>query len=207
VTGAFLAGAVAGYAIAIPVGVIAVLILETGIRHGFRPAAAAGAGAATADGIYATVAMVGGSAVAAVIDPVDEAFRVIAAGVLLAIGIRGLLLAGRAVGSAAGRGDPVRAARGTYLRFLAITLLNPVTVVYFGALIVGLPSLAPEAPERAAFIAGAFLSSLSWQLGLAAVAALAHRRLPRGFQAGLSIVGNLVIIGLAVAIASGTLGG
>ena len=50
-----LAGAVAGYGIAIPVGAIAILILETGLQRGFRLAAAAGTGAAVADGIYATV--------------------------------------------------------------------------------------------------------------------------------------------------------
>ena len=33
---AFVAGALAGWAIAIPVGAIAVLIMETGIRRGFQ---------------------------------------------------------------------------------------------------------------------------------------------------------------------------
>ena len=33
---AFVAGVVAGYGIAIPVGAIAVLIVETGLRRGFR---------------------------------------------------------------------------------------------------------------------------------------------------------------------------
>jgi len=40
----FVAGALAGWAIAIPVGAIAVLIVEIGIRRGFRLAAAASAG-------------------------------------------------------------------------------------------------------------------------------------------------------------------
>ena len=54
---AFLLGVAAGYAIAIPIGPIAVLILRTGVMRGFAAAAAAGAGAATADLVYATVAM------------------------------------------------------------------------------------------------------------------------------------------------------
>ena len=49
---ALVAGVVAGYGIAIPVGAIAILIVETGLRRGFRLAAAAG--------IYATVAVVFG---------------------------------------------------------------------------------------------------------------------------------------------------
>ena len=39
---AFLIGIAAGYAIAIPVGPIAILILRTGMRGGLRQAAAAG---------------------------------------------------------------------------------------------------------------------------------------------------------------------
>lgn len=45
----FVAGTVAGYGAAIPVGAAAILIIQTGIRSGFPPAASAGAGAATAD--------------------------------------------------------------------------------------------------------------------------------------------------------------
>jgi hypothetical protein len=58
--GALRAGFAAGYGIAIPVGAVAVLIVETGIRSGFRAAAAAGAGAAPADGIYAAIAAIFG---------------------------------------------------------------------------------------------------------------------------------------------------
>ena len=41
---ALLAGIFAGYAIAVPVGVIAVLIIETGMAGGLRRGLAAGAG-------------------------------------------------------------------------------------------------------------------------------------------------------------------
>ena len=61
---AFITGVVAGYGIAIPVGAIAILIMEAGIRRGFRPAFFAGAGAATADFLYAALAVVGGAALA-----------------------------------------------------------------------------------------------------------------------------------------------
>jgi threonine/homoserine/homoserine lactone efflux protein len=204
VTGAFLAGALAGYAIAIPVGAIAVLIIETGMRRGFGPGAAAGAGAATADGIYATLAMAGGLALAALIDPFTEPLRVVAAGVLLALGLRGLARVLRRPGGAGTKAAvAVIGIRGTYLRFVALTLLNPVTVVYFAALVVGLPLLAPGAAERVAFVCGAFLASLSWQVGIAALGAVAHRRLPPSFQAGLSVIGSLVIIAFAVGIALG----
>jgi threonine/homoserine/homoserine lactone efflux protein len=55
--GALLAGIFAGFAIAVPVGVIAVLIIETGMIGGLRRGLAAGAGAATVDLLYCASAL------------------------------------------------------------------------------------------------------------------------------------------------------
>lgn len=197
----FAAGALAGWAIAIPVGAIAILIVEIGIRRGFRVAAAAGAGAASADGIYAALAVVGGTALAAVLEPLEQPLRIVAIGALLAIGLRGLALiafAPRAVPGAAVL--PTRVVP-TYLRFLGLTLLNPATVIYFAALILALPEVGRGPGERGAFVAGAFLASLSWQLILAAVSAVAHHRLPPRFQVGISVLGNVLICGFAALLA------
>jgi threonine/homoserine/homoserine lactone efflux protein len=197
----FVAGALAGWAIAIPVGAIAVLIVEIGIRRGFRVAAAASAGAASADGLYAALAAVGGTAVAAFLEPVEQPLRVVAIGLLLAVGLRGLLLVTLGTRRVPGNADlPVQVA-GTYVRFLGLTLLNPQTVIYFAALILALPELGRGPAERTAFVAGAFLASLSWQLALAAVSALAHHRLPPRFQVAISILGNVLICGFALLLA------
>ena len=197
----FVAGALAGWAIAIPVGAIAVLIVELGIRRGFRTAAAAAAGAASADGLYAALAAVGGTALAAVLEPLEGPLRVVAIGALLAIGIRGLLLVTIGPRTVPGSATlPIRVI-GTYLRFLGLTLLNPATVIYFAALILALPDLGRGPGERAAFVAGAFIASLSWQLALATVSAFAHRRLPPRFQIGVSILGNVLICGFAILLA------
>jgi len=216
VLAAFVAGALAGYAIAIPVGAIAVLIVETGVRRGFRIAAAAGAGTATADFIYATIAMVGGTAVAPVLAPWSVPLRVAAIVFLLFLGIRGLVRVARdqRARGAAGSGDagaPVRTggpgAPATYARFVGLTLLNPSTVVYFAALVLALPSLGADALARPAFVVGAFLASISWQTVLAAVGAVAHHRLPARFQLGISVLGNLMICGFAVVLAKSVLTG
>jgi len=210
VLAAFVAGAIAGYAVAIPVGAIAVLIVETGIRRGFRVAAAAGAGAATADFLYATLAMLGGTAVAPVLAPISVPLRVAAIVVLLLFGGRGILRAWQARGlppPTAGADKPgadepgAIGPLGTYGRYVGLTLLNPTTVVYFGALVLGLPSLAADPLARPAFVVGALLASLSWQTLLAGIGAIAHHRLPPRFQVAISLLGNLVICGFAVALA------
>jgi threonine/homoserine/homoserine lactone efflux protein len=205
VPAAFVAGAIAGYAVAIPVGAIAVLIVETGIRRGFRVAAAAGAGAATADFVYATLAMLGGTAVAPLLTPISVPLRVVAIVVLLLLGGRGLVRTWHARNAApptSGADEPGSTGRlGTYGRYVGLTLLNPTKVVYFGALVLALPSLDADPLARPAFVVGALLASLSWQTMLAGVGAIAHHRLPRRFQVAISLLGNLVICAFAVALA------
>jgi arginine exporter protein ArgO len=200
---AFLAGVVAGYAIAIPVGAIAVLIVELGVRRGFRIAAAAGAGAGTADGLYAGLAALGGAALAGVIAPYEAPLRLVAGGVLLGIALRGFAAVLLARIETVAPAEAPRAAVATYLRFVGLTLLNPMTVIYFAALMLGLPEIGDAAGERAAFVIGAFGSSLSWQLLLAGVGAIAHRRLPPRFRVGVSLLGSIVIAIFALRIGLG----
>ena len=199
----FVAGIFAGLAIAVPVGAIAVLIIDTGIRHGFRPAAAAGTGAASADGIYAAVASLFGAAIAGVIAPWIGPLRLVSVVVLLIIAARGVASA-----VAARRVEPpaapvVPSLRATYLRFLGLTLINPATVIYFTALIIGLPDSGGGAAERIAFVAGAFLASMCWQLALARFAAVAHHRLPPSARVATSLIGSAVVVAFAARIALG----
>ena len=86
---ALLAVLAAGYGIAIPVGAVSVLIVETGLRSGFRSAAAAGAGTATADAVYATIAAVFGTALAAALIPWQAPLRAAAVVVLVGLALRG----------------------------------------------------------------------------------------------------------------------
>ena len=198
---AFGAGALAGLAIAIPVGAIAILILDLGIRRGFRAAVAAGAGTATADGVYALVAIIGGTAIGIVLEPLERPLRVVAIGALLGIGIRGLLAILRRPGESVATNSIPAKGRRIYARFLALTLLNPATVIYFAALVLALPTVGRGPGERGAFAIGAFLASLAWQTTLAGIGAVAHRRLPARFQVAVSLLGNVAICVFAILIA------
>jgi len=204
VSSAFLSGVVAGLGVAIPVGAIAVLIIEAGLRRGFRTAAAAGAGAATVDGVYATLAALFGGVLAALIAPWETAFRIASGMVLAVIGVRLLLdarrrQAARPVHAAEHQDTEPRPAR-VYATFVGLTVVNPLTLVYFAALIVGLPSRPVGVDQQLAFAAGAFGASFAWQSGLAAVAALGHRRLPPGIRTWTSVLGALIVLGLAASI-------
>jgi threonine/homoserine/homoserine lactone efflux protein len=198
----FVAGALAGYGIAIPVGPVAVLIIELGVRRGFRTAAAAGLGAATADGLYALLAVLAGASIAQLLAPITPALQLIAVVVLTLIALRGFWMAlYHARIAVPGNAELPSETGRTYLRFLAITLLNPTTILYFAALILGDPQLGDTPAERGAFIVGAALASTSWQLFLAVLGSLAHQRLPPRVQLGISLLGNAVVLGFAFVIA------
>lgn len=193
---AFLAGVVAGYGVAVPVGGIAVLIAGLSARTSLRVGAAAGMGAATADGIYATLAVAGGAAVAGLVAPVAMPLRWAAAAVLL-------VLAGHTAVSAVRRrsaaGPPERpvTVRGAYAGVLGLTLLNPATVIYFAALVLG----RSGSGGGFWFVAGAFLASASWQLLIAGGGSLIGRVLT-GDRGRLitALVSSAVITVLAVRI-------
>jgi len=66
---------------------------------------------------------------------------------------------------------------------LALTLLNPMTIVYFAALVLGRQAADGLSPaESVAFTAAAFVASASWQLLVAGGGSLVGRILtgPRG---------------------------
>lgn len=200
---AFLIGAAAGYAIAIPVGPIAVLIVRTGLRRGFGVAAAAGAGAATVDLIYAITAVLVGGAVTSALTSVLTPMRLAAAAALLYLAVRGLLRLGH--GDAALDAGDGRPAMRTYLLFVGLTLLNPATVAYFVSLAVGLPEIARDAGSRAAFAGGAALASLSWQTLLAGVGAALHARITPRVELATALLSSAILVAFALKIAADAL--
>ena len=199
----FWEGVLAGYGIAIPVGAIAVLIVDMGLRRGFGFGLMAGAGAATADLFYGGLAALAGEALSPALAPFALHLRIASALVLLGLGSYRLWQARQASGrqgakpTAGNRHGHLR----TYAQFLGLTLLNPLTVAYFGALILGEHAGSTiTLADRATFAAGAGLASLSWQTLLAGVGALARQRLSPRFQTYASVAGNLVVIGLGLRI-------
>jgi threonine/homoserine/homoserine lactone efflux protein len=200
-----LAGLVAGWGVAIPLGAIGVMIVDLGTRDGFRPAAAAAAGVATADLLYATLAAAAGAAAATALGPHEDALRLLGAAVLAALGAYGLLAARRAAADrAAGPvpAPPRPAAPRIYARFLALTSINPLTVAYFAALIAGLPAVSSASTgAKVAFVLAAGVASLSWQLVLAGAGAALHHRLPPSARLYTALAGNAIVLALAVRMA------
>jgi arginine exporter protein ArgO len=80
---------------------------------------------------------------------------------------------------------------------VGLTLVNPFTVAYFAAFVLGgsAGDLA-GGQARAVFVSGFTLASLSWNALLAAFGAVTHRFLSPRAQVLVSAFGNLLVIGL-----------
>ncbi|KUO09045.1 LysE family transporter [Streptomyces sp. DSM 15324] len=180
-TAALVAGLIAGYGIAVPVGAVATYLVSLTARTSLRTGACAALGIATADGLYALLATVGGSALAAALRPVLVPLRWASALVLLVLALRGALTAVRQYRArrlATRSLPPPPTAARAYLGLLGITLLNPTTVVYFAALVLGTGTTDAVRPlEQGAFVLAAFVASASWQLLVAGGGALLGRTL------------------------------
>ncbi|MGA5822380.1 LysE family transporter [Kitasatospora sp. NPDC094028] len=198
---ALVAGLLAGYGVAVPVGAVGAYLVTLTARTSLRTGACAALGVATADGLYALLAALGGAGLAPLIAPVATPLRIGSALVLLTLAARtarAALRARRADGGPLRDQAPPSPARA-FLTLLGITLLNPLTVLYFAALVLGDGPHPPGGADRVVFTAAALAASASWQLLLAAGGALLGRALtgPRGrlvtALASAALVGGLAV--------------
>ncbi len=192
-----LSGLVTGWAIAIPIGAVGAYLVTLTARSSLRVGASAALGIATVDGVYAAAAVVGGNALAGLLEPAAGPLRVAAAGVLLLIAA---LTAAHALATngTVREATPMRPLRAFWL-FVGITAANPMTVVYFAAVVLGNRSLVSTPTEGVVFAVAAFLAAASWQLALAGGGAALGRVVtgPRG-RLVTGLVSAAVIAALAV---------
>ncbi|HEY3606248.1 MAG TPA: LysE family transporter [Pseudonocardiaceae bacterium] len=183
-SGALLSGLLAGYGVAVPIGAIAPLLIGLAARSPLRTGIAAALGVATVDGGYALVAVLGGGALGRAIAPVATPTRWVAAAVLIVLAVRTAVVAVRRTEPAPAA--PVTAHRA-YLVLVGLTALNPTTIIYFGALVLGRQASGGFGPlpgwlSGTVFVLAVFAASASWQLLLACGGRLLGRALntPRG---------------------------
>ncbi len=171
VTDALISGLLAGYGVAIPVGAIGVLIISLSARESLRVGLGAAFGVATADGLYALIAVVGGTAAAGLVRPIATPLRSVAGAVLLGLAVQITVHAWRHARDP-GREVPrskLRSGPRAFAGVLGLTILNPATIVYFTALVLGhrAGGGAVHLASGAAFVVAVFVASASWQLLLA----------------------------------------
>ena len=203
--GDLVAGVLAGLAVAMPIGAIGSYLVGLAARERFAVAAGAALGIASVDGGYAVVAALGGAGLSAFVGRIAGVLTVVAAVVLVVMAARTLQLAirryrsGVAAAVGAGRLTPLRA----YLTLIAMTAVNPATVITFAAVVLGRTAAGDAVSwwTIGLFAVGAFAASAGWQLLLAGGGSLLGRMISgRRGQLGIGVASALVMLGLAVGI-------
>jgi threonine/homoserine/homoserine lactone efflux protein len=201
------AGLIVGIVIATQFGAVTALLLETAVRAGPRAGAAAGLGVASVDLAYATGAVVAGGAARAALAAHLADVRAVAAVILALVAGRGLwaLTRGRSgdqraqAPTLADASRPCGVPSAQYFRFVGLTAINPLTIVYFGSVTASL-SLTGVA-DGVAFAAGAGTASALWHLTLSLAAGHAGRRFTPRIRRVVSIAGRLAVVVMATRLA------
>lgn len=165
-----IAGLIMGLLAAVFAGSEAILVLENATGAGLRQGLAAGAGVATAAGLWAVAF--------SLFDVVAAAFRDHWSGFWKWVAVVGLLLVGGSVvrNQISHRLIPYglihesEPASRHYLGFLARSLIDPVTAIFFISLTVG-PDSGHSPAEAIVFVVCVFLGSLCWQAFLTVMGA------------------------------------
>lgn len=160
----FVKGLIIGFSIAAPVGPIGVLCIRRTLAEGRISGFVSGMGAATADALYGCIAGFGVTYVSSFLIGQQFSFRLIGALFLGYLGARIFFSKpAEAPSKAEGKG-----LAGAYASTLLLTLTNPVTILAFAAIFVGL-GLGNSGGNYTAgmlLVLGVFLGSAAWWLFL-----------------------------------------
>jgi arginine exporter protein ArgO len=200
----FASGILAGLAVAMPIGAVGSYLVGLGARERISVAAAAALGVASVDGCYAVVAAIGGAGLQALANEASDWLEWVATVVLAAVAVHTLLVAlrrYRSIGGSIGRPGMLSPAR--LLSLVALTALNPATLITFAAVVIGRSQSEGAAawPAVVLFAVGALLASAAWQLLLTGSGNLLGRVLSgRRGQLGISVCSALIMLGLAAGL-------
>jgi len=152
-----------------------------------------GAGVATADGIYATFAAFGLSALSTLLISVQTSVRLIGGLFLLYLGIRTFFLrpADHAA-TAASRGGI-----GDYVSALALTITNPITILSFATIFAG-AGLSSDAACAPLIVAGVFIGSMMWWFTLTTAVVVLRGRFTPTIMLWINRASGVIILAFAL---------
>jgi len=159
-TSIFIQGMIIGLTLAVPVGPIALLCIQRAVTDGRLHGIVSGIGVATADSFYAGVTFFGLTAISGLIIAHQFSLRLAAGFVLIAVGIRIFLSLPAPLS--------VKVEHETYLKdylsALAIAIANPLTLIFFIAILPGFGVVFHENSVLSAweFVGGVFIGSTLW---------------------------------------------
>jgi arginine exporter protein ArgO len=195
IASAFGTGMLAGLGVAVPLGAIGILIVRQSAVSGLRSGAVAASAVAMVDTAYCVAALVLGGLIARWLEAAGGAPTAVAALVLIAVGAWGMF---RTRGEVTGARSPFAAPSHprTFALFVALTAVNPVTLLYFTALAATLPR--GEITTGTMFVLGVSAASLMWQLLLAGAGFRLRARISSRSHTIVSFAGYGIVIALGL---------
>jgi len=162
-------GLLIGFSIAAPVGPIGLLCIRRSLAQGRVAGLATGLGAATADAAYGCIAGFGLTAISGFLLAHVSLLRLGGGAALCFLGARTFL------STPARREAQVKAGSlwSAYFSTLLLTLANPATILSFVAIFAGFGLMtSPSYAAAGTLVAGVFIGSGLWWLGLSSSVAL-----------------------------------
>ena len=172
--GTFLRALGIGLLVAAPVGPMALLCIERTVARGGASGYSTGAGIATADALYASIAAFGLTALTGVLVGTQGWVRLVGGAFLVYLGVRAAL-------SKPGRCAEESGAvplLGVYTSALGLTLANPQTIIAFAGIFAGAGLVVAGGGwgTPAVTVAGVFAGSLAWWLVMVTVTGALRER-------------------------------
>ncbi|WP_291037291.1 LysE family transporter [Herbiconiux sp.] len=197
----FVAGGVAGLALAAPLGAIGILLLQEGAARGLRRGLPSAAAVATVDVLYGVAAVVAGSVVGGLVDSWTPWPQIVGGSIVIALGVHGLLSARRPKTPVSRPVGHQQQSLRRFVLFLGLTALNPATLLYFSGILAGGLDRFTQSPSAAAsFVAGVGVASFGWQALLVALGAAVGRRAGPAIRRWTTVVGHGVVVLLGVTL-------
>ncbi|HEY5549480.1 MAG TPA: LysE family transporter [Coriobacteriia bacterium] len=186
-----------GFLVAAPVGAMALLCIERTLARGRASGYATGAGIATADALYASIAAFGLTALTGALTGAQGWVRLVGGAFLVYLGIRAML-------SRPGRcAEDVGAVPllGVYGSALGLTLANPQTILSFVGIFAGAGLVVSGGgwATPAVIVAGVFAGSLGWWVLLVTVTGALRERVGERVLLWVTRVSGAAIAVLGVA--------
>ena len=159
-TDLFVHGIVIGIALAAPVGPIAFVCIQRSITRGRLHGIVAGLGIATADAFYAAVTAFGLAHISDFLLARQWFFRLFGGLALIAVGLKIFFAPPPEMKVQADGGSLL----SDYSTMLALTLANPLTILFFAIIIPGFGAVISGATwiNPALFVIGVFAGEMAW---------------------------------------------
>jgi threonine/homoserine/homoserine lactone efflux protein len=190
-----LRGFALGFVIAASPGPVFFLCLRRTLLSGWRIGFLSGLGVATADGMYAAVAVFGVAALTDLLLGGARWLALIGGAALVVLGVRAIIerpAPREAAVPAGGRG-----LAWAYASTLGLTITNPATIISFAALAAALGAgLAGGFLRPASVVVGVFAGSAAWWAVLATLATALRSRITPAVARGIGVASGVAIVAL-----------